>query len=315
MIPAVSPPVLPAVLLLVLAAGPAFAGASVRVAPAASPLLEVDLPWTELEFGARKLIFSATVRISVESLPSGQALEEIVAAGGDLEGLLPSGETVDRIHTVASITMGKTEVVDTWIDASNGAVLQTIKETHGRSNYWKLRRFYADGYHEIREAPMDKKERKARRRAWTKHEERMIRWNPLPPKGAVVTSSYATIYLLSRSRFGPKRQAQSWFIPVRKGLVEIRLTAGNFERTRLRLDESWPRGSARLDTRLEAPTLRLSPRWLDDHKGGPAASGFMGMRGSAEITLLPGTGLPIRIDGRVRGAGHITSRLLHVRWK
>ncbi len=276
---------------------------------------QADLPWIELEFRATKFLFSASVRITVEKLSSGEALQEMVAAGGDLEGLLPTGEEVDRIHTVATMTTGKNEVADTWIDPLTGAVLQTVKEVHGRGNYWKLRRFFAHGYHQVREAPMDRKERKAGRKRWTKHEELLVRWDTLPPAGRVVTSSYALVYLLSRTRFDGKYDPRIWLVPVKEDLVEIRLIGGPSQRTKLRIEQSWPGGSGTLQRKLDAPTVRVVPRWLDGHEGEAAGNGFMGMHGPAEITLLPDSGIPVRIDGTIKGAGHIASRVRRIRWR
>jgi len=262
-----------------------------------------------VEFRAKKLIFSASVRITVERLPSGRALQEMAALGGSLEGLLPSGDSVDRIHTAATMTTGKTEVADTWIDSTTGAVLQTVKEVRGRGNYWKLRRFYADGYHQVREAPMSRKERKADRKRWTKHEELLVRWDTAPPEGRVVTSSYALVYLLSTASLDSSRAPQYWLVPIKEDLVEIRLTPGRPRRTKLRIAQQWPGGSEALAVTVEAPTVHVVPRWLDGHGDEAAGNGFMGMRGPAEITLMPGSNIPVRIDGAVKGAGHIVSRL------
>jgi len=315
MIGPVSSSILPVLLLMLpLTALPASRGVSHGLPAGETTSPGCNVPWSGLEFRATKFIFSASVRITVTTLSSGDALREIVALGGDLEGLLPTGPTVERIHTSATMTTGKTEVADTWIDGATGSVLQTIKEVHGRGNYWKLRRFFADGYHQIREAPMDRKERKRGRERWTKHVETLVRWNTPPPPGGVVTSSYALVYLLSRYGIDREHGERTWFVPVKEDLVEIRLIPGPGRRTKLRIDETWPGGSEILATRLEAPTVRVVPRWLDGRTGEAASNGFMGMRGPAEILLLPGSGIPVRIDGTVKGVGHIASRLVRIHW-
>ncbi|HHQ49660.1 MAG TPA: hypothetical protein ENK19_12360, partial [Acidobacteria bacterium] len=143
----------PWLLLILVAALPALAAGPTGTVVPRSTHADWDPPWKELVFQAKKLFFTATVRITVREITSGDALEEMIATGGSPEGLLPEGGTVDRIHVTAIMTTGKTEIADAWIDHDTGAVLQSIKEVHGKGNYWKLRRYFADGYHQIRQAP------------------------------------------------------------------------------------------------------------------------------------------------------------------
>jgi len=123
------------------------------------------------------------------------------------------------------------------------------------------------------------------------------------------------VYLLSRSRFDRERGPQVWFVPVKENLVEIRLTRAPSRRAKLRIEEHWPDGSESLRTRIDLPTVHVVPRWLDGRSNEAASNGFMGMRGPAEIGVLPGSGVPVQIDGNVRGAGHVTSRLRRIVWR
>jgi len=304
-----------AVLVLALAVVPVLAADSTGPRGRGNAPFDQDLPWLELELQARKLFFTATVRITVQELSAGDALREIVASGGSLEGRLPAGGPVDRIHVAGIMTTGKTEIATAWVDHDTGAVLQSIKEVHGKGNYWKLRRFFADGYHQIRKAPANRKERKAVRERWTKHEELLVRWEPSPPQGQIVTSSYALPYLLSRSHFEGGGACEAWLVPVKERLVEIQVKPAPSRRVKLKIDQLWPGGSDTLMARLDAPTVRVVPRWFDGRTDEPASTGFMGMRGPALVSLLPGCGIPIRIDGTVRRAGHVASMVRRIRFR
>ena len=114
---------------------------------------------------------------------------------------------------------------------SSGAVLQEHKVVSGRSPYEKLFRYTTEGYFLWRNSPVSDAERKLAPEQWGKRRQRLVRTTQAPPRGALVTDSYALIYLASAARMDRAGSRLVAYLQQDDRLVELTFTAGGLRQT------------------------------------------------------------------------------------
>ncbi len=270
------------------------------------------LPWSKLVLHARKLFLGATTTIEISQEPRCQLLSQLWnLPGGHVPRLPHAGGQIIRTSTV--MPFGRSERTTAWIDAASGAVLQTEKLSTGSKLYWKLRRYGPGGYFEWRKAPANVREEKRSHRHWSKTSTGWHPWHPMPPPGAIVTSSYALLPLLSTARLDRRGSRLTILIPSHGRLVELSFVSGDMIQVPAGFTVHLGGRSRKVHGPLRARRVDGSARWLgDDRSNGPADTGFMGMRGPLVILVQPGTAVPLRVMGRAKGIGRLVVRLKSV---
>ncbi len=302
-----SPPGTLAALSLLLA-GAGLQAASPRPSTPV-PAVPPPVPWTRLELAGSKLFLSAATTVTVSRVPASAVAAVLRKTPPGTGPLRPGGKWVDVVHVASRLPLGKSERATVWLDGHDGAVLQMEKLVEGGRPYWKLRRYFAGGYHEWREAPARKEERRLPRDRWSKHTEKTVRWEAALPANGAVTDSYALLYLVTR--FLTEGGGDPLVLHAASRGRLVRLEARVRGRTERRADfaVTWPGGSERRTDRRRLLAVHVMPRWVDDPADPRADTGFLGMRGPLEIFVEPGTRIPCRVEGTVKGAGHLVVRL------
>ncbi len=296
--------------LLLVGAVPAARAAGPTVPPPRNDAT-APVPWTRLELRGSKFFMTATTTVEVIRVSAGRARPDL-RQPPDQPPVEAGGPWVDVVRVSSRLPFGKSERATVWLDGASGAVLQMEKRVGGGRPYWKLRRFVRGGYHEWREAPASKGERGLPRERWTKHTEKTVHWDAEAIGDSVVTDSYALLYLVSRAHVRGATEPLVLHVVSRGRLVELRISPGNRARRRVSFVEVWPGGSRKRSGQMELLTLHGVPRWLDDPAEPGADTGFMGMRGPLTILVEPALGIPCRVEGSVKGAGHLTVKLTRV---
>ncbi len=267
------------------------------------------LPWTKAVLHAKKLFLSATTTIEISQVARCQILPQLWNLPGGHTARLP-GAAADVIRTSTSMPFGRSERTTTWIDATSGAVLQTEKLNTGSKMYWKLRRFGAGGYFEWRRAPATIQEERRSHHHWSKRSSRWHPWNPRPPAGAIVTSSYALLALLSKAHLDRPNTHLTILIPSHGRLVELSFVPGTLRKVATGFTIQRGSHSRTVRGTVTAREVDGSARWLGGGRNrGPAETGFMGMRGPLAILLQTGSAVPLRVTGTAKGIGRLVVRL------
>ena len=266
--------------------------------------------WSELEFKARKLFLSATAKVTARVVDRAAAVGELRSSSGDRQAVQPSGDRVAVVTTVTDMPFGREEVATAWIDHATGQALQAEKTVAGGGKYyWKLRRYVDDGYHRWRAEPEGRNERDAKAEAWSDRSERDYRW-PSIPDDAAVTDPYALLYLISVARLDRDDARLDILLSSKDRVVELSFAAAGLVRRDEKWTETWETGSR---PRSDAVVLRRvegTASSVDGEvAGGDIDTGFFGMEGPLTIYVEPGTGMPVVVEGKASGIGHLEVRL------
>jgi hypothetical protein len=279
----------------------------------ANATVRAQLRWKSLRYGASKLFLSASTTISVTVKPG----EEIVAdLRAPVEGdprPTPQGE-VAVIGNDTDLPFGKREVATVWVDATNFAVLQEHKVVTGKDPYEKIFRYTTDGLFMWRSSPTSDAERKLAPERWSKRRQRHVVTTPALPAGAVVTDSYALIYLASAARLDRAGSHLTAYLQQDDKLVELTFTARGLRQTPCDVKLLGP-GGRTTQSRVMARVVNLTGRILGEEAGRPRSDvdlGLLGLRGSLTMLIEHGTGIPFEIHGDTDGFGTLTVSLERV---
>jgi hypothetical protein len=281
-------------------------------APAAEPLGPVG--WRRIELGASKLLLSATTSLSVERLPVERArgLLRVPPEGAPFP--MPGPEVV-ALTTDTVLPFGRHEVTTVLLDPSAGAVLQGDKLVTGRKPYQKVFRYTKEGFFFWRASPVSPGEEKASPEGWSKRRARLVRAVAPLPEGAVVTDSYALLYLVSAAGLNRQGSAFTTFILADDQPIELRFEAGGLVQQDADYQERWTGDSRRRRGLLLLRTVTVKARAVSGQPGaGDVDLGFLGMRGSIRILVEARTGLPVQVVGRTDSIGDLTVNLQAVEW-
>lgn len=270
--------------------------------------------WRRIKLGASKLLLSATTSLSVERLPAERArgLLRVPLEGSPIP--MPGPEVL-ALTTDTVLPFGRHEVTTVLLDPSTGAVLQGDKLVTGRKPYQKVFRYTREGFFFWRAAPASPGEEKASPEGWSKRRARLVRAVAPLPEGAVVTDSYALLYLVSAAGLNRQGSTFTTFILADDQPVELHFEAGGLvqqdaDYQERRADQSRRRRGAVL---LRAVTVKA--RAVSGQPGaGEVDLGFLGMRGGIRILVEARTGLPVQVVGRTDAVGELMVNLQDVEW-
>lgn len=300
-----------------MAAGRAIGGVVLAVllasaAPGAETLGPVA--WRRIELGASKLLLSATTSLSVERLPAerARALLRTVPEGTPVP--VPGSDVV-ALTTDTALPFGRHEVTTVLLDPASGAVLQGDKLVTGRKPYQKVFRYTGEGFFFWRAAPASPGEEKSSPEGWSKRRARLVRAVAPVPEGAVVTDSYALLYLVSAAGLNRQGSAVTTFILADDQPVELRFEAGGLVQQDADYQERRAGDSRRRRGPVLLRTVVVKARPLSGQTGGGDVDlGFLGMRGGVRILVEARTGLPVQVVGRTDTVGELTVNLQAVEW-
>lgn len=273
-----------------------------------------DVAWKRLEFGASKLLLAATTAVQVERVP-------VARAGPGLrqppEGsaLAAAGPELVLLTLDSELPFGRREHTTVWLEPGSGAALQGYKLVTGRKPYEKVFRYTTEGFYSWRAAPAGDSEESLGPEAWSRRRGKLVRASPRPPAGAVVTDSYALLYLASAARLDRPGAELRVLVLAEERPVELQFLAGGLVQSRLDYREQGSDGSRRRSQDVLQRVVTVSGRPLG---GGSAAGevdlGFLGLRGAVRLFLDASTGLPVRLQGRADKIGDLVVTLKGVEW-
>lgn len=282
---------------------------SQAVAPVSQPHLE-QVPWQRLKFSASKLFLSASTAISADYCPSEAVAGDIHAPAAGVARPLPS-PTVAVVTSETDLPFGKHEVATVWLDPATGAALQGHKLVQGRDPYEKIFRYTAEGFFYWRNSPGVEAERKLPPDRWGKRRERLVRSAQPLPTGGAVTDSYALFYLASAARLDRQGARLTTFLLQDEQLVELTFTALEQRQIHCDVRLTGPQGERRQTSAL-VRRVTLSGRLAGQPpktKGDDVDLGLLGLRGSLQMLVEVGTGIPIAISGHTASIGELTVHL------
>jgi hypothetical protein len=270
--------------------------------------------WRRVELGASKLLLSATTSLSVQRLPAERAgaLLRRVPEGTPVP--VPGPEVI-ALTTDTALPFGRHEVTTVLLDPASGAVLQGDKLVTGRKPYQKVFRYTREGFFFWRAAPASPGEEESSPEGWSKRRARLVRAVAPLPAGAVVTDSYALLYLVSAAGLNRQGSAFTAFILADDQPVELRFEAGGLVQQDADYQERRAGDSRRRRGPVLLRTVVVKARALSGQPGGGDVDlGFLGMRGGVRILVEAGTGLPVQVVGRTDAVGELTVNLQAVEW-
>jgi hypothetical protein len=194
------------------------------------------------------------------------------------------GPEVLALTTDTVLPFGRHEVTTVLLDPPTGAVLQGDKLVTGRKPYQKVFRYTKEGFYFWRAAPATQDEERAGPESWSKRRSRLVRAVVPLPEGAVVTDSYALLYLVAAAGLNRQGSAFTVFILADDQPVELRFEAGGLVQQEADYQERWENGTRRRRGPVLLRTVTVKARALAGQPGGDDVDlGFLGMRGGMRI--------------------------------
>lgn len=289
------------------------AASLVAVVQAAGPPLE-QVGWRRLDLAASKFLLSASTTLTVERVEA-RTLGPVLRTPPEGTPLGPRGPEVLTLSTESELPFGRRERTVLWLDAASGAALQGHKVVTGRKPYEKLFRYTTEGFFFWRAAPSSGAEERAGPEGWSKRRSRLVRASPALPEGAVVTDSYALLYLASAARLDRPGAGLRVVLLAEEQPVELHFSSGGLVQDRLDYRERGTDGSRRRNQEVLQRVVTVSGQPLGGQgRADEVDLGFLGLRGDVRILLDARSGLPLQLQGRTDRIGELTVTLEAVEW-
>ena len=263
------------------------------------------LRWSELHYRARKLLFSAEVRVRAEVVATAAAAARLEAVPGH-SGLSPGGGQVVRLELESSL-LGRRTLTAALLEPGSAAALQTETRESGRRARLKTQRFGSEGVAIARRRPADGEATLPEQR-WSRHSLEVVALPPPAAGAAAVSDPLALFWVLATAPL--ERVGDSWQLRLLSDGRLLAVTARVVGRVQRTLVVGERRGAVK--RRIEQPVVALElsvdaePVVPDD----PGAElEFLGLQGDVRIVLDPARRVPIEVSGRVPGAGAVVVRL------
>lgn len=280
--------------------------------PAGAPAPCADAlrpPWNGLEFVARKLFLTATASFEVTIEPTPVASADLRAAP-DGTGLSPAGPCVAVLTFASDLPIGRDERATAWLEPVSGAVLQVDKHTVRRGLYRKIFRYTRDGYVLWRSEPANAQEADGDIEKWSRRKTGTVDGRADLPAGAVVTDSYALLYILGRAGLDVPGARTVAYMLGDRGTAVVTLVAGGLTMRDIDLELSWPGGGTARRGQAIVRTVTATASPLGGAVSGHEIDlGFLGIRGALTIAVDTASGLPVELAGRAPQIGTITATL------
>ena len=270
-----------------------------------SPLDPSRVQWTRLEFVAKKLFLTARTEVALERLPAAEA-EAAWIESEEGEGLRPASAEVVKV-TIGSRVLGREDRITLWHDPRDLTAFERFKERYGKKAYRKNSRFVSGGVFVFRQAPIDGSEREKPFAEWTKVEKSFLE-HPAGLGCGVVTEASALFYLVSAAELGAGESRRVCVLS-KKRVFPVKVEAGELERLEVSYEVRRPGEEAKRRTgTIDVRRITMRPVAEEDQE----ELKLLGLEGEVTLFLEEGSGVPVRLEGRLSGAGHVTVRLTAV---
>jgi len=256
-------------------------------------------------------MLSAHTVIRVESACAQQLEHELVEVpDGYAPAVTGTTGSIVKLTLETHMPFGRRELAHAWLDRASGEALQGERTVSGGRPSWKLWRYTEAGYSQWRAEPASGREEALGVLGWTRRKVEAKQWQLPPTPGAVVTDSYALLYLLSAARLEAAGADLVLLVGSRDRLVEVRFTVTARIEKQVSYVEVCRRGSVERSRTVPVWVLVGRGRYLGTEKiDDDVDTGFMGMRGGITVEVEEGSGLPVQVSGDVRLLGHVVVSL------
>ncbi len=258
------------------------------------------VPWTRLEFEARKLFAKGTTEVRLASVSRSDLGSRLIASprGGALK---PAGPRLALLEMKAAFAGRRTET-SVWFEPRRASALQRHKLRLGRKGYEKTYRFAGDGVFSRRRSPADARQGEGPIEDWGNVEDTFYDYPEGHGECGPIADPSQVLYLVSAA--GPEPLRVCSFSDKTLHHVELKPRG-----TRV-LDVDYERGSkggkSRRRGRVEVAAVVLEARPVDAESGEDFE--FLGLEGDVEI-FLDGR-IPVQIVGRLPGLGRVRIKLV-----
>lgn len=258
-----------------------------------------QIPFSKLDFKAKKLMLTATASLEVSTVPQDEAQAVMVPFEGAFE---PAEETL-RLD-VRSGFLGRDSLSQVWLLSSEARALQRIQLETGKRRRKKIYRFAPNEVLARRITPTDDQPKEQEPERWKN------RWDErVPAMTQNVVIEPSALFLLVTST------PDSWLDEPRvvhtfsdNELHRVRITRQDTVELRTRFeDRQGDQGPRTVEGRRLAVLYKLEP--LPRTDGSEGKMQLLGLEGAIELFVDAETRLPLQISGRIPPVGQVQIRL------
>ena len=273
-------------------------------APSPAQLDEQSVPWTALDFAARKLGFSMRASLEIDSRSAEATASELVAAP---EGKVLRPEGPVEVIRLRSGFLGRNSDITTLVEARDGRALQQEQVDSGKRQRHVVSRYCEEGVYTLRRVPNEGEE-KLPQESWSGESSRWEAYPTWVGDDLLVTDTATLFYLAAAAPLhetGDRLQ-----IPVFTGgnLVLLEMTVRSVDRVNADYESVSESGSSRVRGSVDALRISLDAQHLDPDSREEDLE-IMGLVGDVEMVLERAHRLPLELSGRMPYVGKVTVRL------
>jgi len=268
----------------------------------------------EVEYHARKLIFSMTTRARLTLVPADSVRDTLRTPPVGTPVPLPAG-TIVSLVVESDLPFGRHDVTRILLDPRSGAALQTDKLTTVRGSSRTVTRYLKEGVYSWRSWPVDRTEETRGPESWTGERERYSPYPAVLPAGEVMTDGYALIPLAEAARLDRPGATLRLYVPSYHNLLALDFVPAGFEQREVRMEEESPSGVHLRDGQSLVRVVQVTAHAVaGTGRETPHELGVLGFQGGVTLLVDAHTGVPLALTGRADYIGSLTARLVRVRY-
>jgi hypothetical protein len=273
-------------------------------APLQGQLRPAAVPWTSLEFGARKMGFSMTANLALGS--SAAASAPSLVAPGEGTPLQPTG-TVESLRMRTSF-VGRNSDATTLFDPTTARAFQQVQIDSGKRQRFRVNRYCEQGVFTLRRTP-EKGEEKLPHERWTKASQNWEEYPAWAGEDLLVADASTLFYVAAAAPLARPGDRHQVPVLAKGNLILVELTVLGTQSVKVDYESVAGGTGSRVKRAVDALRVSLDAQHLDpDSTEGDLE--LMGLQGDVELLLDPETRLPLEFSGRVPVAGKVTVRLV-----
>lgn len=261
--------------------------------------------WTELDYRAKKLTFSATTALVRSSVSAAKAQEALLTPETG-EPRSPEGSEVTLL-SMETKGMGEDSVTQLWLNPTDATALQRDQNRRGKRKRWRGYRYMEEGVANLTLRPAAGEENKSPE-SWTDRSSGNFDYPEWLGEGALITEPAAIFYIASAAALDEPGDRIQVPVFTKNKLLLVELEVEGMDQLKTDYTEVSGSGERRVNGRVDA--LRLS---IDSRQLGPNSEEgdfeFLGLRGDVEMWIDSTTRVPLQVSGRVPVAGKANVRL------
>ena len=268
----------------------------------------------EVEYCARKLIFTVTTKARMSLVPAESVRDSLRSPPTGTPVPCPAG-TVASLTVETDLPFGRRDVTRILLDPRTGAALQSDKVTSVRGASRTITRYLTAGVYSWRFWPTSRSEERRGPDAWSGRRERFTPYPAPPPNGAVVTDGYALLPLAEAARLDRPVATLRLYVPSYHNFLALDFVPLGFERRNLEVEETSPAGVRMRDGPRLVRAVQVSAHAVaGTGRETPHELGVLGFQGGVTLLVDARTGVPLVLTGRADYIGTLTARLVRVRY-